>query len=72
MLTKFLNAFYGAGVSDAHSGFRAFHVDMLEELDLETTGMEFASEMIMDAGARDLTIEEIPITYHEREGEATF
>jgi len=55
MLTKFLNAFYGAGVSDAHSGFRAFHVDMLEELDLETTGMEFASEMIMDAGARDLT-----------------
>ena len=71
MLTKFLNAFYGAGVSDAHSGFRAFHTDMLDELELETVGMEFASEMIMDAGARNLTIEEIPITYHEREGEAT-
>ncbi|MGB9963312.1 glycosyltransferase family 2 protein (plasmid) [Halobacterium sp. MBLA0001] len=71
LLTKFLNAFYGAGVSDAHSGFRAFRADMLDDLDLETTGMEFASEMIMDAGARDLTIEEIPITYHEREGEAT-
>jgi hypothetical protein len=71
LLTKFLNAFYGAGVSDAHSGFRAFRADMLDELDLETTGMEFASEMIMDAGARDLTIEEIPITYHEREGDAT-
>ena len=71
LLTRFLNAFYDAGVSDAHSGFRAFHVDVLDELDLETTGMEFASEMIMDAGARDLTIKEIPITYHEREGEAT-
>ncbi|WP_275543461.1 glycosyltransferase family 2 protein [Halorubrum sp. CGM5_25_10-8B] len=71
LLTKFLNVFYGAGVSDAHSGFRAFHADVLDELDLETTGMEFASEMIMDAGARDLTIKEIPITYHEREGEAT-
>ncbi len=71
LLTKFLNMFYDAGVSDAHSGFRAFHADMLDELDLKTTGMEFASEMIMDAGARDLTIEEIPITYHEREGEAT-
>ena len=70
LLTRFLNAFYGAGVSDAHSGFRAFEADMLDELDLDTTGMEFASEMIMDAGARDLTIEEIPITYHEREGEA--
>ena len=71
LLTKFLNVFYGAGVSDAHSGFRAFRADMLDELDLETTGMEFASEMIMVAGTQDLTIEEIPITYHEREGEAT-
>ncbi|MFD1597934.1 glycosyltransferase family 2 protein [Halobellus rarus] len=71
LLTKFLNVFYGAGVSDAHSGFRAFRADILDELELETTGMEFASEMIMVAGTQDLTIEEIPITYHEREGEAT-
>jgi len=71
LLTKFLNVFYGAGVSDAHSGYRAFRADMLDDLDLSTTGMEFASEMIMDAGARDLTIQEIPITYHEREGDAT-
>lgn len=71
LLTKFLNVFYDAGVSDAHSGFRAFDAELIDELDLQTTGMEFASEMIMDAGARDLTIEEIPITYHEREGEAT-
>nr|WP_256546884.1 glycosyltransferase family 2 protein [Halobellus ramosii] len=71
LLTKFLNAFYDAGVSDAHSGFRVFRADMLDELDLKTTGMEFASEMIMDAGAKDLTIEEIPITYHERVGDAT-
>jgi len=47
LLTKFLNAFYDAGVSDAHSGFRAFRAEMLDELDLQTTGMEFASEMIM-------------------------
>jgi hypothetical protein len=71
LLTAFLNAFYDAGVSDAHSGFRAFHADVLDELDLKTTGMEFASEMIMDASARDLTIAELPITYHEREGDAT-
>lgn len=70
LLTKFLNVFYGAGVSDAHSGFRVFHRDVLDELDLRTDGMEFASEMIMDAGARDLTITEVPITYHERRGEA--
>ena len=71
LLTKFLNAFYGAGVSDAHSGFRVFRRQALETMDLETTGMEFASEMIMEAGAKDLVIEETPIVYHEREGEET-
>nr|WP_263018095.1 glycosyltransferase family 2 protein [Natronobiforma cellulositropha] len=70
-LTRFLNVFYGAGVSDAHSGFRIIQRDSLEQLDLKTTGMEFASEMIMEAGAQDMQIEEVPITYHEREGEAT-
>ena len=70
LLTKFLNVFYDAGVSDAHSGFRVFTRDALETLDLDTDGMEFASEMIMDAGAKDLVIKEAPITYHPREGEA--
>jgi glycosyltransferase involved in cell wall biosynthesis len=71
LLTRFLNAFYDAGVSDAHSGMRVFSRDALDRMDLSTNGMEFASEMIMEAGARDLTIAEEPITYHEREGEAT-
>lgn len=71
LLTKFLNTFYGAGVSDAHSGFRIIEREALENLELKTSGMEFASEMIMEAGARDMNIEEVPITYHEREGDAT-
>jgi hypothetical protein len=70
LLTKFLNVFYDAGVSDAHSGFRVVSREALETLDLQTDGMEFASEMIMDAGAKGLRIAEVPITYHEREGEA--
>lgn len=71
MLTKFLNVFYGAGVSDAQSGMRVFTQDALDQMDLKTTGMEFASEMIMEAGAQGLTIKEEPITYHPRKGEAT-
>jgi len=71
LLTRFLNAFYDAGVSDAHSGMRVMTADALEEMRLGTSGMEFASEMIMEAGARDLDIAEEPITYHEREGDAT-
>ncbi|QCW05076.1 glycosyltransferase family 2 protein [Natrinema pallidum] len=71
LLTKFLNTFYGAGVSDAHSGFRIFTREAFETMELESTGMEFASEMIMEAGAKDLEIVETPIVYHEREGEET-
>jgi hypothetical protein len=71
LLTRFLNAFYDAGVSDAHSGFRVFRQEALETMELRTNGMEFASEMIMEAGAKDLHIEEVPIVYHEREGEET-
>ncbi|MDB9250832.1 glycosyltransferase [Halorubrum ezzemoulense] len=70
-LTRFLNTFYRAGVSDAHSGFRIFTREAYETMDWETTGMEFASEMIMDAGSKDLEIVEVPIVYHEREGEET-
>ena len=39
-------------------------------LDLRTTGMEFASEMVIRAGKERLEIEEIPIHYHPREGES--
>ncbi|WP_312907627.1 glycosyltransferase family 2 protein [Natronosalvus caseinilyticus] len=71
LLTRFLNLFYDAGVSDAHSGFRVLSRDALDQLELTTNGMEFASEMIMEAGARGLEIREVPITYHERKGEET-
>lgn len=70
LLTKFLNAFYKAGVSDAHSGFRVFSREAYESLDLQTDGMEFASEMIMVAGQRGLRMQDVPIVYHPRIGDA--
>ncbi|WP_440991967.1 glycosyltransferase family 2 protein [Haloarchaeobius baliensis] len=71
LLTRFLNVFYGTDISDAHSGFRVISRDALEELDLRTDGMEFASEMIMKAASTGLEIREVPITYRERTGDAT-
>jgi hypothetical protein len=71
LLTWFLNAFYDADVSDAHSGFRVFTRDALNRLDLSSDGMEFASEMLMKASTNGLTIEEVPIVYHRRKGDAT-
>lgn len=71
LLTWLLNAFYDADVSDAHSGFRIIRREVLADLELQTSGMEFASEMIMEAASRGYRIEEVPITYHERVGDAT-
>ena len=71
LLTRLLNALYGTDVSDAHSGLRVISRSALGRMNLRTDGMEFASEMVMEAGAKGLVIEERPITYHERVGEAT-
>jgi len=61
-LTGLLNLLFGAGVSDAHCGMRAFTKDAYRRMQLRTTGMEFASEMIIKAALGKLRIAEIPIT----------
>lgn len=71
VLTWFLNYFYGTDVSDAHTGFRVFTREVLEALDLRSDGMEFASEMIVEARAEGFNIVEVPISYRERVGEPT-
>ena len=70
VLTGILNLFFRTGVRDAHCGMRALRRDVLPRLDLRTTGMEFASEMVIRAGKARLEIEELPIDYHPREGES--
>jgi glycosyltransferase involved in cell wall biosynthesis len=70
VLTGILNLFFRAGVDDAHCGMRAFRRDVLPRLDLHTTGMEFASEMVIRAAKEDLNIAQLPIEYHPREGES--
>jgi glycosyltransferase involved in cell wall biosynthesis len=70
LLTGVLNLFYDTGVKDAHCGMRALRRDVLPRLDLQTTGMEFASEMVIRASKEDLAIAQLPIEYHPREGES--
>ena len=70
ILTGILNVFFRTGVSDAHCGMRALRRDVLPTLDLRTTGMEFASEMVIRASKEKLRISEFPIEYHPRGGES--
>jgi glycosyltransferase involved in cell wall biosynthesis len=70
VLTGLLNLFFRTGISDAHCGMRALRRDVLPRLDLRTTGMEFASEMVIRAAKENLKIAEFPIEYHPRGGES--
>lgn len=70
LLTWILNVFFKAGISDAHCGMRAIRRDVLKKLPLKCKGMEFASEMVIEAAKRGLRIVEVPIHYHPRIGES--
>jgi glycosyltransferase involved in cell wall biosynthesis len=70
ILTGLLNLLFGVKVSDAHCGMRAVRSDALPSLDLHSTGMEFASEMVFKAYRRGLIVSEIPIDYYPRTGES--
>jgi len=70
VLTGTLNLLFRTGVKDAHCGMRAVRSAALPSLDLRTTGMEFASEMVIRAAKEDLDIRQVPIEYHPRGGES--
>lgn len=70
VLTGVLNLFFRTGIRDAHCGMRGVRRDVLPRLDLRSTGMEFASEMVIRAAKEGLDIREIPIEYHPRAGES--
>jgi hypothetical protein len=54
--------FFQSPCSDFHCGLRGFSKAAVLELDLQTTGMEFASEMIVKATLRGMRIAEVPTT----------
>jgi glycosyltransferase involved in cell wall biosynthesis len=68
LLSGTLNLFFRTGIRDAHCGMRGFRRDILPTLDLRTTGMEFASEMVIRASKEKLDIREFPISYMPRGG----
>ncbi|HEV7804258.1 MAG TPA: glycosyltransferase family 2 protein [Solirubrobacteraceae bacterium] len=70
LLSGTLNLFFRTGIRDAHCGMRGFRRDILPLLDLRTTGMEFASEMVIRASKEKLDIREFPISYAPRGGES--
>ena len=65
-LTGLLNLLFRTRVSDAHCGLRMVRRSALRRMELRSTGMEFASEMVIKAKRAGLRIAERPITYSAR------
>jgi len=57
-------------ISDSQSGLRAFRRKQILELNLSSTGMEFASEMLIRSSWASLRIQEVDTKYAERIGES--
>jgi len=53
---------FGIPVRDFHCGLRGFRRSAILGLDLKTTGMEFASEMVVRSALQRLNIAEVPTT----------
>lgn len=64
ILTGLLNVFFRSGLSDAHCGLRAFSREAFERINPTSSGMEFASEMVVKAALLDLRRTEVPVTLH--------
>lgn len=60
MLSIIGRLLFRSPVRDFHCGLRGFSKAAIERLDLQTTGMEFASEMVVKATLFDLRITEVP------------
>lgn len=62
VLTGLLNLFFRTGIDDAHCGLRAIRREAYHALNLQGSGMEFASEMVIKASLRKLRIDEVAAT----------
>lgn len=67
-LSLILSLFFGRRISDTQSGLRGITREAADRMQLRTTGMEFASEMVAMALRHDLKVAEIPIVYAPRSG----
>lgn len=70
VITAVINSLYGLRLKDSQTGFRAIRKSALDTLEMTDNGMPFASEMIIDARKKSMSIVEVPITYRQRIGEA--
>ncbi|WP_066224765.1 glycosyltransferase family 2 protein [Formosa haliotis] len=56
--------FFKININDFHCGLRGFSKEAYKKMNLKTSGMEFASEMIVKSKLKNLKITEVPTILH--------
>lgn len=64
LLTSIGRVLFRIEAGDFHCGMRGFSKDAFHRMDLRTTGMEFASEMVIKSRLMGLKTAEVPTTLH--------
>jgi glycosyltransferase involved in cell wall biosynthesis len=62
MLSGILRLLYRSQISDAHCGIRALTRNALDRMKLSSSGMEFASEMVLKSALMRMSVAEVPVT----------
>lgn len=65
ILTKIVNTIYGSRYKDINSGMRVIKKDIFENYKFISTGMEFASEMLVLAAVNNNSVAEYPVSYYK-------
>lgn len=65
LLSYIIRKKYKTNIKDINCGLRGFRKEKIIELELKSTGMEFASEMIIMVTKAGLKIKEIPINFYK-------
>ena len=65
LLSSLINLKYKTKIHDVNCGLRGFDTKKIQKINLETKGMEFASEMIIKAKKSNLSIKEVDINFYK-------
>jgi glycosyltransferase involved in cell wall biosynthesis len=64
MFSAMVRRMFWAPVHDVYCGLRGLRKDLFDRLDLGSSGMEFATEMVIKSSLQNARIAEVPITLH--------
>lgn len=71
LFTATANVLYGGSITDEGTGYKVFRSEVLERLQLESTGFEFCAEVTAKLLRRRVRIVEVPVSYRARSDRQT-